>query len=101
MFTVPKEKLRVVNADNLSMISRTDTNASRDSNKSVRSDDGKVDPKRMSRVVEDGEDDNTVVGSAQLATSLHPGTAGSWKGKDRVVDRSNSGASGGTIGKAS
>ncbi|KAK5075685.1 hypothetical protein LTR70_010351 [Exophiala xenobiotica] len=101
MFTVPKEKLRVVNADNLSMISRTDTNASRGSNRSARSDEGTMDMKRMSRVVEDGEDDSTIVGAAQLAmTSLHSEPPSSWKGKDAVLDRMGSGASGVSIGRA-
>ena len=101
MFTVPKERLRVVNADNLSMISRSDTNASRDSKRSIQSDEGRTDPKRMSRVVEGSEDDSTIVGSAQLATArfeTEPPT--SWKGKERVPDRAGSGASGATIGKA-
>ncbi|KAK5956038.1 hypothetical protein OHC33_002611 [Knufia fluminis] len=101
MFTVPKERLRVVNADNLSMISRTDTNASRDSNRSARSDEGKNDAKRMSKVVEDGEDESTLVALSQPATtSLHPSSAETSKGIERVTDRVNSGASGGTIGKA-
>jgi len=101
MFTVPKEKLRVVNADNLSLISRTDTNASRGSNRSGRSDEDVADAKRMSRVMEDGEDDSTIVGSAQLAmTTLHSDPPTSWKGKEAMAGRTGSGASTYTIGKA-
>lgn len=90
MFTVPKEKLRVVNADNLSLISRSDTNASRDSVKGEEIHE----VKRMSRVTEavEIEDESTLAGS-----SLRPDNAGDSKGKDKEVERSVSGA---TIGKA-
>jgi len=93
MFTVPKEKLRVVNADNLSMISRTDTTASKDS---YRSNDDR-DTCRVEAEVGAG-DENLLRGPEHLAiTSLHPDSA---KGKERIIGRYGSGASGGTVGKA-
>lgn len=106
MFTVPKEKLRVVNADSLSMLSRSNTDASR---RSTRSDDARDKDKdkevnRMSKVTEANEvgddvdvgEDTTVVGS-----SLHPDSALTYgKGKDRAYESSIlSHRSGETIGK--
>ena len=89
MFTVPKEKLRVVNADNLSLISRTDTNASRLSEKS---DDAK-DMNRMSKVMEDRDE---TIGSTEVPTTLlHPNSA---KDKQRL-ERSPSQSSQVTIGR--
>lgn len=108
MFTVPKEKLRVVNADSLSMLSRSNTDASR---RSTRSDDARdkdkdKDLNRMSKVTESNEvgddfdigEDTTVVGSSLL----HPNSALSPnKGKDRAYESSvRSYRSGETIGKA-
>lgn len=94
MFTVPKEKLRVVNADNASIISRSDTNASRDSDKN---EEGK-EFNRMSRVTEAGESEE---GSTHVGGSrLHPDSANGIKGKNKLMERTTSDSSGLTIGKA-
>ncbi|KAJ9653259.1 hypothetical protein H2198_007562 [Neophaeococcomyces mojaviensis] len=109
MFTVPKEKLRVVNADNLSLVSRSDTNASRESKRSVEGivegTDG-IAVNRMSRVTEkEGEDDDQHAevfdSTTAVESSLHPSSAetgeATGKGKERAIEKQRSGE---TIGKA-
>lgn len=108
MFTVPKEKLRVVNADNLSMLSRSNTDASRTSLQSEAVQDvDKAREKelyRMSRVTEDNEasegsdqGDTTLIGSSLQVDSAFSTT----KGKDRVSAQNvRPRKSGETVGKA-
>ena len=104
MFTVPKERLRVVNADNLSLLSRSDTHASRDSNRSEDVKEKEKELNRMSRVTErDGETEDTEDGSTTLMGSgLDPESAfPDLKGKEKILlaglRPKNSGE---TIGKA-
>lgn len=104
MFTVPKEKLRVVNADNLSLLSRSDTQTSRNSNKS---DDAKgtlqnKEVNRMSRLTEAGEepvDDEQTIVASDLQANSALSTAKGKERESRPILRAQ--RSGGNIGKAS
>ncbi len=78
MFTVPKEKLRVVNADQLSLLSKSDVD---DPGEGVgeKKDEGD-NSKRVSTVVEEGESESpTRDGMAELD--------GRWKGKEREKEK--------------
>lgn len=95
MFTVPKEKLRVVNADTLSIISRSDADPQ---DAEINEEDDDVN--RLSRVTEKTETGELDEGSTLVGSNLHPDSASNMKGKEKILERTESGSSGGTIGKA-
>ena len=83
MFTVPKEKLRVVNVDQLSLVSKSDIDPAEGSGEAEVKDGKGVDEMRtrVSTVVE--EENESPVG---VGIGMHD-SVGGWKGKDKELDK--------------